>query len=52
MGDFGYVFGYTIFFAFFLGGTIGHFTGYYKRKSEEPKDVQKLIDGWNKWSRY
>ena len=53
MGNFGYIFGYTIFFAFLIGYLIGDFAGYYKRKSEETKEIQKLVDNWNKYkSRY
>lgn len=51
MGDFGYIFGYTIFFAFLIGGIIGHFIGYHQRKGEEPQDIQKLVDGWKNKSR-
>ena len=51
MGDFGYIFGYTIFFAFLIGGIIGYFVGYHQRKDEEPQDIQELVDGWNNKSR-
>ena len=48
MGDFGYIFGYALSFTLFIGFIIGDFIGYHKRKSEEPKDLQKLIDEHNK----
>ena len=31
MGDFGYIFGYCLFFAFCVGGIVGYFAG---RKSK------------------
>ena len=51
MGDFGYIYGYVLIFVFLIGIMIGSLGGYYKRKYEEPKDVRKLVDGWNKKSR-
>ena len=51
MGNFGYIYGYMLFAAFLIGCLIGHLSGYYKRKYEEPKDIQKLVNEWNKKSR-
>ena len=52
MGDFGYIFGYAIVLAFLMGGIIGYGVGYYQRRFEEPKQIQKSIDEWKRKSRY
>lgn len=52
MGNLEYIFGYAILFIIFISGIVGHFIGYRQRKNEEPQDIQELVDGWKKKSRY
>ena len=52
MGNFGYIFGYTIFFAFAIGGIIGYPIGYYQRKNEEPLHIRTLVDKWKREHRF
>ena len=37
MGDVGYIFGYLLFFMFFLGGLVGSAASYYILKHKEDK---------------
>ena len=52
MGDFGYIFGYTILFALGIGAIIGYPIGYYQRKHDEPPHIRALVDKCKKEYQY
>lgn len=40
MGDSGYIFGYMLLFAFFVGGLVGSFISYWLYKHEDKEDEE------------